>query len=75
MTHKRTEVPDALVDLPPRSRATFYADRDAMLARRPELAALVRRAGDQYLAAGWRMHRDAVSGKERRRRPPSSTDA
>jgi hypothetical protein len=63
-------VPEAVADLSLREQQTFERDFKRTTAEGSRWREMARNAGRGYLALGWRMYRDAVREKPRRRKGP-----
>lgn len=61
MPRRRIERPRALLDLSAADFSVFKNDREGFLQEHPELGDLLKRAGNEYLAIGWRMRFDGQS--------------
>lgn len=63
-------IPAAVADLPQRQQRTFENDYQRVTRPGAPFRDLARAAGRNYVAVGWRMYRDAISGRGRVRKGP-----
>lgn len=63
-----SKLPEAIADLPVRSKTAFEADYKLATQPGSPWREQTLRAGRGYIALGWRIYRDATNGKSRRRK-------